>query len=77
MTGTLVVPSKQTPFPYAALTIASYTGATVTFDEAAKATELTLNGSTITDEEQIVHALAKEGGLSDDSATVCFGTTHQ
>lgn len=78
MSSTLVVASKQIPFPYAAITIASFTGkATVQFDDTAKETELTLNGSTITDEEQIVQALAKEGGLSDDSAKVCFGLWSQ
>ncbi|KAF8077764.1 tRNA synthetases class I, catalytic domain-containing protein [Lyophyllum atratum] len=69
MSGTLTIPSKLTPFPFAAIGIAAHTEkADLVFDEAATGTALTLNGSTITDEEAIVHALAKEGGLSGDSA---------
>ncbi|KAG5645078.1 hypothetical protein DXG03_007168 [Asterophora parasitica] len=68
MPGTLTVPSKLTPFHFAAVGIAAHTGkAQLVFDEAAAGTVLALNGSSITDEEEIVHTLAKEGGLSGDS----------
>ncbi|KAF5380883.1 hypothetical protein D9615_004122 [Tricholomella constricta] len=68
MPGTLTVPSKLTPFPFAAVGIAAHTKkAELVFDEASPGTALVLNGSTITDEEEIVHALAKEGNLSGDS----------
>ncbi|KAG6854706.1 hypothetical protein C0991_002418 [Blastosporella zonata] len=68
MAVTLTIPTKSTPFPFAALGIAASTGqADLVFDETATGTALVLNGSTITEEEEIVQALAKEGGLSEDS----------
>jgi glutamyl-tRNA synthetase len=71
MTATLTVPSKQSPFPFAAIVIAAHTGkAEVVFDETASGIALTLDGTTITSEEDVVQALAKEGGLSEDSAKV-------
>ncbi|KAJ7343142.1 glutamate-tRNA ligase [Mycena albidolilacea] len=67
--ATLTVSSKQTPFPWAAVAIASYTEkAQLVFDETVTATALQLNGSTVSDEEEIVHALAKAHGLADDSS---------
>ncbi|KAJ7510169.1 glutamate-tRNA ligase [Mycena galericulata] len=67
--ATLTVSSKQTPFPYAAVAFASYTEkADLVFDESVKGITLQLNGSSITNEEEIVHALAKAHGLSDDSS---------
>lgn len=72
-TGTLTLSSKLSPFPYSAIAIASYTEkAEIIFDEAATGILLDLNGSKIDNEEDIVHALAKAGGLSEDSAKVCF-----
>lgn len=69
--ATLTVSSKQTPFPWAAVAIASYTEkAQLVFDETVTATALQLNGSTVSDEEEIVHALAKAHGLADDSSKV-------
>ncbi|KAF9469253.1 glutamate-tRNA ligase [Collybia nuda] len=69
MSATLTVSSKQLPFPFAAIVIAAYTGKSdVVFDETASGISLTLNGTTITSEEDIVKALAKEGGLSEDSS---------
>ncbi|GLB34771.1 putative class-I aminoacyl-tRNA synthetase family protein [Lyophyllum shimeji] len=69
MSSTLTIPSKQTPFPFAALGIAAQTQKTVlVFDDVATGAALTLDGSTITGEEEIVHALAKASGLSGDSA---------
>lgn len=71
MAAVLTVFSKQTPFPFAAIAIAYNTGkADVVFDEAATGISLALNGSTITSEAEIVQALAKEGGLSEDSSKV-------
>ncbi|KAF9265646.1 glutamate-tRNA ligase [Marasmius fiardii PR-910] len=67
--GTLSLSSKLSPFPYAALAAASYTGKVeVTYDEEITKPTLDLNGSKIDEEEGIVHALGKAGGLSEDSA---------
>ncbi|KAJ3728456.1 glutamate-tRNA ligase [Lentinula raphanica] len=67
--GTLTLSSKLSPFPYSALAIAAYTEqCEVTYDETATSVSLDLNGSKIDTEEEIVHALAKVGGLSEDSA---------
>ncbi|KAG6917940.1 hypothetical protein DXG01_000378 [Tephrocybe rancida] len=69
MAATLTIPTKFSPFPFAALSIAASTGKSVlVFDETAAGISLILNGSTITEEEEIVQALAKEGGLSEDSS---------
>ncbi|KAJ7775194.1 glutamate-tRNA ligase [Mycena metata] len=66
---TLTVSAKQLPFPWAAAGVAAYTEkAELVFDETAKGTTLQLDGTTINDEEEIVHALAKLHGLSDDSS---------
>lgn len=71
MSATLTVSSKQAPFPFAAIAIAVHTGkAEVVYDETAPGISLTLNGTTITSEDDIVQALAKEGGLSEDSSKV-------
>jgi len=71
MAGTLTLSSKLSPFPFAAIAIASYTQkATLDFDEAAKGVTLDLNGSKITSEDEIVHALAKANNMSGDSAKV-------
>jgi glutamyl-tRNA synthetase len=71
MSGTLTVSSKQSPFPYAAIATAAYTGkADLVFDEAATRVVLELDGSQITAEDDIVRALAKAGGLSEDSSKV-------
>ncbi|KAJ7286154.1 tRNA synthetases class I, catalytic domain-containing protein [Mycena rebaudengoi] len=66
--ATLTVSSKQTPFPFSAVAIAAYTQkAGLVFDETVAGITLQLNGSAITDEAEIVQALAKEYGLSEDS----------
>ena len=71
MTGTLTVSSKFSPFPFAAVAIAAYTQASdVLFDEAASIISLSLNGSNVTTEHEVVHALAKAGGLSEGSTKV-------
>ncbi|KAJ7087738.1 glutamate-tRNA ligase [Mycena epipterygia] len=67
--ATLTVSSKQTPFPYAAVAIASYTEkANLIFDETVTGITLQLDGSVINDEEEIVHTLAKAHGLADHSS---------
>lgn len=73
MVGTLTLSSAASPFPFAAAAIATYTGnAELNFDESVSAPTLELDGTTVTSEDEIVRALAKEGGLSDDSAKVCL-----
>jgi len=74
MVGILTVSSKLSPFPYAALAIAAFTQtADVVFDESAKGLALELDGDKLQVEEDIVHALAKAGALSDHSVKVlCF-----
>ncbi|KAL0066493.1 glutamate--tRNA ligase [Marasmius tenuissimus] len=65
----LSLSAKLSPFPYAAIATAFYTGkAEVLYDEEITKPSLELNGSKIDDEEEIVHALGKAGGLSEDSA---------
>ena len=60
----------MSPFPYAAAAVAACTGkAELAFEEGASLS-LDLHGSTLSAEDEIVQALAKEGGLSDDSAKV-------
>lgn len=71
MAATLTLSSKLSPFPYAAASIAAFTEkAELLYDEATSGPVLELNGSKITAEEDIVQALARAGGLSDDSAKV-------
>jgi hypothetical protein len=71
MVGVLTVSSSASPFPYAAVVIATLTQkAEVNFDEGSSGISLNLNGSTLTDEVEVVHALAKAGGLAEDSAKV-------
>ena len=70
MTGTLILSAKVSPFPLAAVAIAAFTGkAQVIYDESANL-GLDLNGSQITQEHAIIYALAKAGGLSEDSTKV-------
>ncbi|KAK0497034.1 glutamate-tRNA ligase [Armillaria luteobubalina] len=67
--STLTVSAKISPFPFAAVATAAYTQkAEIVYDEAVTGPVLDLNGSTITVEEDIVHALSKAGGLSEDSS---------
>ena len=73
MPSTFTISSKQSPFPYAAVAIAAYTGkADLVFDDSATEPILSVDGITMTSEseEDIVQALAKEGGLSEDSEKV-------
>ena len=69
--GTLAISSKESPFPYAAVAIASYTQkAEVNYDESASGLTLTIEGTQVTSEEDAVKALAKAGGLAEDSVKV-------
>jgi glutamyl-tRNA synthetase len=69
--GTLTISSKESPFPYAAVAIASYTQkAEVNYDESVAGLTLTVEGTQVTSEEDAVKALAKAGGLADDSVKV-------
>lgn len=81
MVGVLTVSTAASPFPYAAIAIATYTQkAEVNFDEEVKLASLALDGINITGEDEIVRTLAKAGGLADDSANVslvCQRFTHR
>lgn len=71
MTSTLILPTNQTPFPYAACAIAAYTGsAAIVFDDGASGLTLTSNASNLSDEAAIVQVLATQGGLAEDSEKV-------
>ena len=62
---------KQTPFPFAAIAIAANTGtADLVFAEDVAGIVLQLDQATITNEEDIVKALATKAGLGDDSSKV-------
>lgn len=69
--GTLTISFKESPFPYAAIAIASYTQKVeVNYDESASGLTLTVEGAQVTSEEDAVKALAKAGGLAEDSVKV-------
>ena len=56
---------------WGAVSIASFTQkAELAFDQGASGVTLDLDGTTLTDEQEIVRALAKAGGLSDESVKV-------
>ena len=62
---------KQSPFPFAAIAIAANTGtADLVFTEDIAGIVLQLDQTTITNEEDIVKALAEKAGLVDDSSKV-------
>jgi hypothetical protein len=68
----LTVPTKQTPFPYAATGIAAYTGKTdIVFAEGSSFT-LTSGGisAIIDNEDAIVHSIAKDTDLLGDGEQV-------
>jgi glutamyl-tRNA synthetase len=72
MANTLTLSPKTTPFPYAAVATAAYTSkAEVVYDDAATTATLDLDGSHLTDEAEIVAALAQAGGVANDSNKVC------
>ncbi len=68
----LTVPTKQTPFPYAATGIAAYTGkADIVFADAGSSITLTSGGITAIDnEDAIVHSIAKDAYLLGDGKQV-------
>jgi glutamyl-tRNA synthetase len=71
MAGTLTLSAKASPFPFAVIAIASYTQKTeVVYDESVTGLVLELDGSKLTAEDEVVHALAMAAGLADDSAKV-------
>lgn len=69
--ATLTLSSAASPFPFAALATASYTGkAEIAFDASATTPVLDIGGAQVTDEVEIVQALAKDADLSGDSSKV-------
>lgn len=71
MAAILTVPTKISPFPYAATALAAYTGiAAVAFDETAPGLSLDLNGQIASTEDEIIEVLAKAADLAGDSAKV-------
>lgn len=68
MSAILTIPSKQSPFPYAAAAIAAYSGKhEININDSATTINLDIDGTSINEEETIVQVLAKEMGLSEDS----------
>lgn len=73
MAGTITVSAAASPFPWGPVAIATFTQkAELVFDQGASGVTLVLDGTTTTDEQEIVRALAKAGGLSDESVKVSF-----
>ena len=73
MPNTLTISSKQSPYPYAAIVIAAYTKTVdLVFDDSTSGLILAMDGTSVTQEEDIVQALAKEGGMSSDSKKVFY-----
>lgn len=70
MSITLSLSPKLSPFPYAAVAVAAYTGITVSYDDALTGPSLALGQSDITTEDEIVKRLAELGGLFSDSTDV-------
>jgi glutamyl-tRNA synthetase len=67
----LKLSSKASPFPFAALAVAAYTGnVDLVFDETPDIVLVESYDSVVTNEHDIVHALAKAGGLSGDTVKV-------
>jgi len=67
--ASLTIPTKQSPFPYAAAAFAAYTAsAPLSFDPSATAITLTANGRSVSDENEIIAELAKSAKLSVDDA---------
>ena len=63
--------TKTSPFPYAALAIATYTQkAEINYDESVDGVTLDFDGSQLSVEDEIVAHLAKAGGLAGDSTRV-------
>ena len=67
----LTLSSKHSPFPYAAIAAAAFTGvAAVSYDETVSGITLDLGEASVTSEEEIVQTLARLNALSDDSIKV-------
>jgi glutamyl-tRNA synthetase len=67
----LTLPTKASPYPFAALATAAFTEkALTTFEDEASGAVLQINGSEIKDEIEIVQLLAKEAGLSEHTEKV-------
>lgn len=67
----LTLSTKTSPFPYAALAIATYTQkAELNFDDTATGVSLDLNGDRYTTEEEIVAILAKIARMDGESTKV-------
>jgi glutamyl-tRNA synthetase len=67
----ITLSTKTSPFPYAAIAIATYTEKVeLNYDESVDGVTLDLNGSQLSAEGEIVADLAKAGGLTGDSAKV-------
>lgn len=67
----LILSTKISPFPYAALAIATYTQkAQLNFDEAATGVSLDLDGDKYLTEEEIIAILAKIAGIGGESTKV-------
>lgn len=65
----ITLSTKSSPFPYAAIAIATYTQkADLIYDESVDGVTLDLEGSQLFAEDEIVADLAKAGGLAGDSA---------
>ena len=71
MSGTLTISPGASPFPWGPVSIATFTQkAELVFDQSASGITLVLDGTTVSDEAEIVRVLAKAGGLSDESVKV-------
>lgn len=64
----ITLSTKTSPFPYAAVAIATYTQkAELNYDESVVGVALDSDGSQLSAEDEIVAHLAKAGGLAGDS----------
>ena len=71
MSGTLTISPGASPFQWGPVSIATFTlKAELVFDQSASGITLVLDGTTVSDEAEIVRVLAKAGGLSDESVKV-------
>ncbi|TFK30031.1 glutamate-tRNA ligase [Coprinopsis marcescibilis] len=69
MPGALKLPTKASPFPFAAAAIAATSDiATIEFDDATTGLSLTLDGQTASDEDEIIDIVSKAANLATDSA---------
>lgn len=67
----LTVPTKLSPYPYAATGIAAYSAKIeILFDDTATSIAFAIDGRTLDDEEAIVHSIAKESNIPDDEEKV-------